>query len=424
MERVPVYDVLVIGGGPAGLYAAYCLARAGRRVAVLEEHPEFGRPVHCTGLLALESFSRFTLPRTSILATVGSARFHSPGGQRLEVASEQDETAVLDRPSFDRALADQAAAAGADLMLGQRVEGLVRTPQGVIARSASGNGGGQIAHGRLGIVATGAAYHLHRDLGLNLPARFVQGAQVEVDFPTGVEAEIYFGNQMAPGSFGWVVPFTRDGAPKARVGLLASRDAEDYLARFLRSPGLAARLGPGSPCWYRTRPIPLRPLSRTYAERILVVGDAAGLVKPTTGGGIYYSLLTAELAAVTAGAALDAGDFSARLLSRYQASWQAALASEIRTGALFRAYASRLTDGQIDEAFRVASSDQVTRLIREHAAFNWHRAVILALWRSPEVRGFLWRSLRTRGRPAIGAVRGAGALPPTSERAEAGALAG
>jgi geranylgeranyl reductase family protein len=407
-----VYDILVIGGGPAGLYAAYCLARAGRRVAVLEEHPEFGRPVHCTGLLALESFSRFTLPRTSILATVGSARFHSPGGQHLEVASEQDETAVLDRPSFDRALADQAAAAGADLMLGQRVEGLVRTPQGVIARSASGNGGGQIAHGRLGIVATGAAYHLHRDLGLNLPARFVQGAQVEVDFPTGVEAEIYFGNQMAPGSFGWVVPFTRDGAPKARVGLLASRDAEDYLARFLQSPWLAARLGPGSPCWYRTRPIPLRPLPRTYAERILVVGDAAGLVKPTTGGGIYYGLLTAELAAATAVEALAARDCSARFLKRYQAAWQTALASEIRTGGLFRCYASQLSDAQIDEAFQLASSDQVARLIRDHATFNWHRAVILALWRCSKVRSFLWRSLAGRARDAVGArLRRSDAFP-------------
>jgi flavin-dependent dehydrogenase len=173
-----------------------------------------------------------------------------------------------------------------------------------------------------------------------------------------------------------------------------------------------SRLLPGIPWRYRRQPIPLRPTPRTFSERLLVIGDAAGLVKPTTGGGIYYGLLTAELAAATAAEALAARDCSARFLRRYQAAWQTALASEIRTGGLFRCYASQLSDAQIDEAFQLAGSDQVAQLIRDHATFNWHRAVILALWRCSKVRSFLWRSLAGRARDAVGArLRRSDAFP-------------
>jgi len=138
---------------------------------------------------------------------------------------------------------------------------------------------------------------------------------------------------------------------------------------------------------------------------VLVIGDAAGLAKPTTGGGVYYSLLSAELAAATIGEALDSGGGSARFLSRYQTAWRAVLGSEIRTGMMFRTFASQLSDAQIDEAFQLVARGPMARLIRDYAAFNWHKSIILALWRSSGVRGFLWRALMRRGGRMIGALR-------------------
>lgn len=400
-----MYDVLIIGGGPAGLYAAYCLSRAGRSVAVFEEHPEIGMPVHCTGLVATESFSRFDLPQEAIRATLRRARFHSPAGHVLSVASEQDETVVVDRSAFDQGLANHAIAAGAEIFLGQRVEALRHLRGSVVARTSNRNGVEQLVRGRLGILATGASYGLHRGLGLSVPSRFVYGAQVEVDFAETSEVEVYFGNDLAPESFAWVVPFTRAGISKAKIGLLSSRTAGGYLARFLRSPMVAPRVLSGPPCAYPCRPVPVQPLPKTFADRLLVVGDAAGLAKPTTGGGVYYSVLSAELAATVACRALAAGDCSARFLSHYQAAWQATLASEIRMGRLFRCYASQLSDAQIDEAFQLVASEPVAQIIRDHASFNWHRGIILALWRSSAVRGFLLRALVRRGGRIIGALR-------------------
>lgn len=400
-----MYDVLVIGGGPSGLYAAYCLAKAGRSVAVFEEHPEIGSPVHCTGLVASESFTRFDLPQQANRAALRRARFHSPGGHVLSVASEKDETVVVDRVAFDQGLADQALAAGADIFLGHRVEALRRLRRSLVARTSTSGGVGRLVRGRLGILATGASYGLHRGLGLRLPGRFVHGVQVEVEFEETSEVEVYFGNEVAPESFAWVVPFARQGVAMAKIGVLSSKEPVRYLTRLLRSPQVASRVRPGRACPYLRRPVPVWPLSETFADHVLVIGDAGGLAKPTTGGGVYYSLLSAELAAATIGEALDSGDGSARFLSRYQTAWRAVLGPEIRTGTMFRAFASQLSDAQIDEAFQLFAREPMARLIRDHAAFNWHKSIILALWRSSGVRGFLWRTLMRRSGQMIGALR-------------------
>src|SRR5438309_7622135 len=106
-------DVLIVGGGPAGLYAAAQLARAGFHVVVCEEHATVGDPVHCTGILAAESFDDFDLPRGSTLNALSAARFVSPSGITVQYATASPLAAVIDRPAFDRSLAQRAAAAGA-----------------------------------------------------------------------------------------------------------------------------------------------------------------------------------------------------------------------------------------------------------------------------------------------------------------------
>ena len=400
-----MYDVLIVGGGPAGLYAAYCLAKAGRRVAVFEEHPEIGTPVHCTGLVASESFTRFDLPQQANQAALRRARFHSPGGHVLSVTSDQDESVLVDRSAFDRGLADQALAAGAEIFPGHRVEALRRLRRSLVARISNSDGVERLVSGRLGILATGACYGLHRGLGFRVPSRFVYGAQVEVRCEETSEVEVYFGNEVAPESFAWVVPFTQQGMGMAKIGVLTSRDTGEYLTRFLRSPLVASRIRPDRIRPYLRRPIPVWPLSETFADHVLAVGDAAGLAKPTTAGGIYYGLVSAELAAATIGEALDSGDGSARFLSRYQTAWRAALGSEIRTGSLFRAVVSQLSDTQIDEAFQLVTREPMATLIHDHASFNWHKSVILALWRSSGARSFVWRALMRQGGRIVGALR-------------------
>ena len=388
-----VYDILVVGGGPAGLYTADRLARAGRSVAVFEEHTTIGLPVHCTGILAAEAFSRFVLPRTAILGELTATRFHSPSGHELTYSTDSPETVVIDRQQFDQSLADQAVAAGAKLYLGERVVDIQRDTHAVTLRTKQHEVSGQLV-----VIATGAAYHLHRQLGLDLPTQFVQTAQGEIDCTDLAEVELYFGTAVALGSFSWLVPIGRDGR-KARIGLMANRDAEGHFQRFLHSASIRSRRTSERLERFRRRPIPLAPLRRTFGERTLVVGDAAGLTKPTTGGGIYYSLLSAEMAACAAGQALASEDYSAAFLAQYQRLWKTQLGSEVWWGRLFRRQAEHLSDSQIDEAFQLVVGGSLDQLIREHATFNWHGGLIQALLSDQQIRSFLWRVLRSRGFP-------------------------
>src|SRR5206468_10551973 len=117
-------DVLVVGGGPGGLFVAERLARAGVHTVVCEEHELVGDPVHCAGSLAAESFDQFDLPRDVILNTLTAARFVSPSGITVRHETSTALAAVIDRVAFDRSLARRAKRAGAEIRIGARVSAL------------------------------------------------------------------------------------------------------------------------------------------------------------------------------------------------------------------------------------------------------------------------------------------------------------
>jgi flavin-dependent dehydrogenase len=202
---------------------------------------------------------------------------------------------------------------------------------------------------------------------------------------------VHFGRGLAPGGFGWVVPVWRGDRSYARVGVMAERLAPTHFTRLMDR--VSSRWGldwDGAPP--RQKILPLSSIARTYRERLLVVGDAAGLVKPTTGGGIYYSLLSAALAAGVLLPALGDGDLSARRLSDYQRQWKARLKNELDTQLSFRKLVQQMSDDDIEGLFELARTDGVLPIVRKTASFNRHRRLILALLRHRPARQIFFRS--------------------------------
>ena len=143
----------------------------------------------------------------------------------------------------------------------------------------------------------------------------------------------------------------------------------------------------------RQKVLPLSAIARTYGNRLLVVGDAAGLVKPTTGGGIYYSLLSATLAADALIDALARGDLEAHSLAGYERRWREHLDAELSTQLSLRVLAQRMRDEDIESLFELALTDGVMPIVRRTATFNRHRQLILALFKHPPARQILFRSI-------------------------------
>jgi len=381
-----MHDVVIIGGGPAGLFAGARLAAAGFGTLLLEEHTSVGEPVHCTGVLSAEAFGEFNLSRRSVLNPLTTARFRSPAGHEVIYAAERPEAVVIDRRAFDQDLLEKAASAGVTIESGTRVNGVQVSGRGVTVKTQSAD-----HHARACILACGANYSLHRQVGLGMPRLFLHTAQLELPASRLGDVELHFGAEIAPKGFGWVVPVSRPREQCARVGVMCGGEAPRY---FLRLAGrVAARWGiaAGNLASPRQKILPLAPISRTFGDRLLAVGDAAGLVKPTTGGGIYYSLVSAAIASDTLADAILRNDLSARRLSRYEDQWRERLSAEFQAQTRLRMLAHRMNDSEIEQLFDLARTDGVMPIVRRTASFNRHRKLILALLKHPPVRQLLLR---------------------------------
>jgi flavin-dependent dehydrogenase len=314
--------------------------------------------------------------------------------------------AVLDRGAFDAGLEARALAAGAAVTCGTRVESIEVLDRLAAVRVADG----APVFGRACIVACGASYRFNRQLGLGTPCNFVQSAQVEMPFVPLEHIEVHLGRETAPGGFAWVVPFTREGVTAARVGLMCEEGAGRRFGSFVRR--LATRHGLDVDVFPepRRRMIPLGPVPRTFGNRVLAVGDAAGLIKPTTGGGIYYGLISGQIAAEVLHDALRRDALDAGGLKSYETRWRARLGAEIRAGLAFRAIAARLDDRAIDQLVELGRAEDFAALLVEHARFNWHRKAAMALLGNAPFRRIalysLWRqSLLSRSFQSHAAAR-------------------
>lgn len=378
-----VRDVIVVGAGPAGLVAARELARRGHDVSVLEEHPTVGSPVHCTGILGFEAFDELELPRETICGINQSARFFSAGGNTVLVESPSVQAAVVERGAFDRALADQAISAGAEIETGARLEHLAVDGAAVRVRVV---GRDRELRARACVLACGANYRFTRALGFGAPRVFLQSAQIEMPFPFVEHLQVHFGRERAPGGFAWFVPFQRGDDSFAKIGLSCESRAGERFKAFLEDMARQHDVSPAKLPEPRLKILPLGPIHRTFGSRIVVVGDAAGLVKPTTGGGIYYGALSGQFAADVLDGALRRDALGADDLRTYESRWRSRLGPEIRAGLAFRKIVSRLHDPAIEALVELARVDGLVPLLKQTADFNWHRTAALTLLRHQPFR--------------------------------------
>lgn len=366
-----MHDVVIAGAGVAGNYVAYRIAALGYSTAVLEEHEKVGEPVQCSGIIGAECFQRFPIFHGTLLREVTSARLFSPSQKEMRLERGTTQAYIVDRAAFDRELAHKAQMQGAKYLLGHKVVD-VAVGDGGVTFTTKDQGA---FRARAAVIATGCASDLPSRLGMGRIREIIMGAQVETPMSGLGELEVYLDQDLAPGFFAWLVPTSQE---KALVGLLARRNSARHLRGLVAMLMQQGKIGPpqATPSYGG---IPLHPLRRTHAPRVLVVGDAAGQVKPTTGGGIYYGLLCADIAADVLAQALTTNDYSPRLFSGYQQRWQERLGRELRIDRFARQVYERLTNRQIEAVFGIINSNGIheAMLRSPELSFDWHGDAIV-----------------------------------------------
>jgi len=372
-----LYDTAVIGGGPVGSQVAYRLAGLGYDIVVVEQKDTLGGPVCCTGIISQECLNHFAIDKNLLFRQANSARIFSPSGNLLRLWRQEPQACIIDRAAFDLAFAVRSQDRGVKYRLNSPVSAVEVRDDRVIIGVENSGGDSEFIEAKAAVIATGSGSKLVEELGFGKISDFAMGVQAEVETSGVDEVEVYLGQKIAPEFFAWLAPTS---PRRALVGLLGRRRAGFYTKRLMTSLLEQGKIV-SAEAELNYAVVPLSPLAKTYSDRILVVGSAAGQVKPTTGGGIYYGLLCADIAADNLDRALASSDLSAKSLAGYEKEWKKRLGRELRMGRWGRKFYEMLSDSRINRIFDIIKSSGIDEelLKADDLSFDWHGKVLLKL---------------------------------------------
>ena len=302
-----MYDVVVVGGGPSGATAAEDLARTGHSVALIDRA---GRIKPCGGAIPPRLIRDFDIPDDQLVAKITTARMISPTGRHVDIPIENGFVGMVDREHFDEYLRDRAQEAGAERMTGTFTE-ITRDRDGThVHYRDKDSGETRVLDTRMVIGADGAKSNVARTQikgGDKTPLviayhEIIEAPEAQGDYNPD-RCDVIYDGRISPDFYGWVFPHGKS----ASVGMgsfLKEVDLKKATADLRESSGL-------TDCKTIRRegaPIPLKPLDRWDNGRdVVLAGDAAGVVAPSSGEGIYYAMMGGRVAATAVAAKLESG---------------------------------------------------------------------------------------------------------------------
>lgn len=328
-------DVLIVGAGPAGSVAAWYAKQTAPEldVVLLERDRAVGAPVRCAEGVGDAGLREFANPDGAdwISRRITDVIFQAPDDTEV-VLTNSGIGWVLDRTRFDAYLAAQAAALGAEVLVGAEATGMSRNGDGRWHVRVKERGTDEIYRARIVVGADGVETMVGRWAGLDtrVPSRDMESCAQYVlqgiDFnPNAIYLQ--FSNAIAPGGYAWIFP-KAVGVANVGLGLVAlktnGRNARDYLDAWI-----ARRFPNGARTGYTVGGVIVHTtIKKTYGEGVMIAGDAAHMINPLSGGGIVNAMKAGRLAGNTAAAAICAGDTSERRLSAYHEAWMQLLGED------------------------------------------------------------------------------------------------
>ena len=363
-------DLVVVGAGPAGSMTAKAAAEAGLEVVMMEKRQEIGDPVRCAEGVSKAALKKLVeLDPTWISAEVKGARIRAPDGTEIVISEDRagaEVGYVLERKVFDRALAQEAAEAGAKVMVKTRALGLLTekgVPAGVVAQFV---GEELKIEAPLVIGADGVESKVGRWAGIETALKpkdietcaqfLVQDERIDDDY-----CEFYLGNDIAPGGYVWSFPKGRALA-NVGIGILGSKADSGTPIRLLRD-FMKANFPEGKVLEMMVGGVPVSgPIERTVADGVILVGDAARQSDPITGGGIINAMKAGKMAGKIAADLVPRGEVDKRSLMVYEELWRETIGKHISRNFAVKEFFVDLTDDDLNRMIHSLDGIDVAEL--------------------------------------------------------------
>ena len=362
------FDSIVVGAGPIGGYLSKKLNDYGHSVLLLEEHDEIGRPFQCAGLVNPAAMETIGL-ESSILTSIWGANIHSPNGKRVSIGDpNMPRTFSVCRKIFDEAVVMQSIATGTEIMLSTKpVSASIENEY--VEVNIDGPNGSETVRCKLLCGADGAHSWVRRKFRMGNPTETMIGFQIEVTGYSGDDGmlDMYTGASIAPGFFSWAIPTgetTRLGT-WTKASLMGGTSSEEFMSRLMEDKNLNSRFTDCSEVARFCGPVPSGIVRRPMRERVALFGDAAGICKPTTGGGIGPGFKQVDMLVPLLSNAISENDLGEVRMKALSSKLKQMKRDQRKKRALRDAFLTEMNDAELEDIFSVWARPEVTDLINE-----------------------------------------------------------
>ncbi|AUB58169.1 MULTISPECIES: geranylgeranyl reductase family protein [Methanobacterium] len=383
------YDVAVVGAGPVGSTFARIMAEKGFEVAILEKKKEIGVPLQCAGLVGKRIKEVNVLPNEFIINPVHGGFLHSPEDTVLSVSKGKPEAYVLDRVKYDQFLAHLAEDSGAEILLNHGVE-KIDSVNGVI--NLKNKEKTKISAG----VVVGADGHSSIvSSTFNPLAESFQAAQYLIDvgekrFQTNF-VHLYVDSRVSPG-FLWVIPLSES---TARVGLFADANYQQLTIILNELLNKRSELRGATILKKYYGVIPRHdPHKQLVKDRVILLGDAASQVKPTTGGGLIMGFTSAEIASRAVSKALEVDNVE--ILTDYNKQYQERFKKELKVQLMVHKIFKSLNDDNLEYMFQKLKQEGAEDIISHYGDIDTQSTLVKEMFKRGIIFSILPKMLSWR----------------------------